>query len=305
MKARFKVTPMLQGLFSNMPVESGMPDADIVTSVNPPVPHKSFARIRNDPPASVTSQQLLMITRFAEHETGIDSASVLQLFRQPEQERFHPLTPLLAARAFSRSTKESHEIAHMVQGFATESGRILLFDRGSSFGYLTPSEESTDEAPDAPPATDCASGAWSWAWQILRFDRHPRVLVALAKRSLALRQACFADNGIEHLIGTVESGESSLTVVNDQPELSHRVFRGVFAKAQAVAIFGRAAMLVLPQHGKSFRLFEVHRGDFHASYIRESIGLFHRMRKFRVHGPSVNSVVAMLRGYLSYRSPQW
>jgi len=213
MRPRFTASPIVKGLFSNLPIESGLTDEEIVASTIPRMPHKTFSRLRIAPPAELTGDQVLMIARLAEKtHSGSDAAQVLGMIR----------------------------------------------------GGHRPNLDSLAE----------------------RHRRH-------------------GDAAIEQLIGNVESGEHSLSIVNDSALLAHRVFRGIFGEADAVAIFDRRAMFVLPRHRNSIRYYDVAANSANGNLIRHTVRLFHRMRRFRTHRSTVSGVTTTLRNCLSYRLPGW
>ena len=243
-----------------------------------------------------------MIARFAGCQAGIDSASVLGLVCLFENECENPLHPVLAAQIFARCPKESREVTDPPQCLTTESDRTSLFYRANSFRYSAPPVEQTDDLPDTVLVTHWGSSSRS-STLMFRFDRHPRVLAGFSSRIVGGEAVPPGRPGSGAFDWRHRVGEFSLAVVNDRRELSHRVFRGVFAEAQAVAIFGDRAMFMLPDHGNSFRLFQADAGEFQANYIRQVIGLF--QAEISVSRPECHSVVTLLRRYLSYRSPQW
>jgi hypothetical protein len=120
---------------------------------------------------------------------------------------------------------------------------------------------------------------------------------------LAERSRGGGDPAIEHLIGGIESGEHSAVVVEDSPRVSHRVFRGVFADAQAIAIFDRSAMVIFPKHRRAIRLYESSKGAPQASLIAEGIRFFRHMRKFLIHSPRTVGLTSLLRRHLTYQLP--
>jgi hypothetical protein len=305
MPRRIVTTPVIQSLFTNSPIEFGLTDDEIVTSANPPVNAKSFARWRTALPKSITLNHLLMISRLAESQSLVDAADVIAMVRDPHRHHSHWFYAALAAKTFSCSTKEQLEIAKRVQLLATRAGRIHLFDRSNSFNYLQPPIDEDGEFPclPAPAAVNIAASHWLKGPSILRYDRQPRVFVTITQGSMAERIAKHADAGLEHLLTGIEAGEHSLAVISDSLRFSHRIFRGVFADAQAITIFDRSAMVVYPKHQRAFRLYESKDGHTQSQLIAESLRLFRHMRKFLVHAPTIASLGTLLRSNLTYRIP--
>jgi hypothetical protein len=304
MPIRIPVSPQFSSIFSKVPIESGLPDEQIVIKISPHIHHKTFSRLRLNTPQSVTADQLLMIARLTQSESIADSADVIGVVRNPERYQQHPLFALILARVFSLSKKDEAELLKITHSYASTSGHIYLFDRRDSLKYLCPVSEHQEESlPDL--AFDPTCSQWLEHSSEPHYDRAPRVFVVLTRASVESRATSTGDAAVEQLIGNIECGEHSLTIVNDALRLQHRVFRGIFADAEAVTIFDHKAMLVFPTRRKTFRLYESATGKSEARLIRETIGNFRHMRKFRTHPPSAVGVVSMLRLRLSYRLPGW
>ena len=205
------------------------------------------------------------------------------------------------ARAFSRSKKECLELSEYLRRRVCSADHVYIFDRiGDSFEYLSPASDE-DEPVETKRRVDVdyRQSMWLRDLRLLRYQRKPRVFVNLTSGSLQHRVALYGDAGIEQLIGNVETGEHSLTIVDDSPRFFHRICRRVFAGAAAAVILARS-MLVLPTHGKSIRIYEAAKGDAEARLIKDSIGDFYHMRRFRHHSPTVTGIVTMLKRQLSY-----
>jgi hypothetical protein len=241
-----------------------------------------------------------MLARFAGMHLPIDSADVLRSVRLGETWDSSWLPFAIAAHTFDRSAKASLDASRKIESFISTSGTIYLFDRKDSFECLRPEEE----APDAPvDEREERSSEWSELSPILRFDRNPRIFAILTLSSLAGRTACYGDAGVEQLIGNVEAGFHSLTIVDESSRAEHRILRGIFADSDAIAIFGRQALAALPCHGRSIRLYEASNGRLQTRIIAESIRLFRRMKRFSAHSPSQQKLMDVLRGFLSYQVP--
>ena len=306
MQFRFASNPVIKGLFSNIPIESGLTDQEIVCSVAPRIPHKTFSRLKLKPPASFKSEQLLMIARFTQSQMSASSADVLHLIRGDVRHAPPALQMAVMARTYSRGAKPCLEASEEAERIASLSSRILMFDRDNSIEYLrsTESDPSEDEST-ADPAIPPGQSGWTWSSARLRYERNPRVFVVLIANSLRQHVRRDGDTAIEHLIGNVESGEHSLSVIADCPKMAHRIFRGVFAVARSVVIFDRSAMFVLPEHGNSVRLYEARQGAEHTRLITDAIRHYRHMRRFRSHTPTAGGVRKLLRRHLSYRFPHW
>lgn len=304
MTQRISISPVVSGLFSTVAIESGLTDQQIVHSIKPHIPHKTFSRLRINAPETITPDQLLMVSRLAQSQSGISAADVIAMTRGTEMCCDHPVYTAGLARTVSFSTKEITDAETLCRTFASESKRILLFDRGDSFKYLraAPDVDTEVETDIRPP--DVLASRWLPVATGLYYERKPRVHAILTPGSLARRAAC-GDPAIEQLIDQIECGENSLAVVNDTPRLQHRVFRKIFGQADAVTIFDRSRMVVYPRHHRSIRIYDATMGPGQASLIGTAIAEFARMRRFRIHLPTVPSVSAVLRKHLSYQLPYW
>lgn len=286
MPARFTLTPTAKGLFSNLAVESGLADAEIVRSVEPSIPQKTFSRLRIAPPRSVTGEQILFAARSVHQHVGVASDEVIAAVRTRTLDASSRIGRIAAARSFSPLTKDRARAGLFCEKLIDSSKRVYMFDRGQSFAYLAPDPESVGSPPDMP-ACPCATP--------------PRISVVLTLESLNVRRRTFGDEGIEALIDHAAAVRHTLSVIDDSNTFYARARRGVFEDAKAVVIFDRTAMFVLPAHERCVRLYESNTSPGHRRLIAESIGHFRRMRNLRQR--PVSSVHLMLLGYLSYSLP--
>lgn len=302
MSHRMPTTAVVRSLFSNVPVESGRSDAEIVSTVRPHIPHATFSRLRMRVPESISHSQLLMLARMAQQYAGADAADILKLVRFPVEFENHHLHATLVAEVYRRSPKELRELESRVHILAAASARLLVFDRsGISFPYLSPS-------PEIEPHNGSSSTVLISKWTQgppLHYDRCPRVFVNLTRTSLHRRLEKYGDAGMEELIGGIDSGQNSLVIADDNPRRYHRIFRGIFADAEAAVVFDRAAMAVLPRHRRSIRFFDRRHGEHHVRIIEDAIRYFRHMRKYPIHQPSRAAVRRILRAQLSYCIPSW
>jgi hypothetical protein len=293
---RITVTPFVRNLFSNVPIEVGLTDSELVKSTSVKIAHKTFSRYRIKPPGSVAGPQLVHIARVVQAHLGIDSASVLAMVREGPRYSTDSFHVALTARAVGTSAKERFEMERVATAMATSARRICLFDRRDSFEYLRP---PVDEAEPYRPVIPTKS-FWLKQPLTLRYDRAPRVFTVLTAGSVAARASGAGDEAIEQLIGNVEVGNHSLAVIEDGLRRSHRIFRSIFAGSAAVAIFDRFAMIVHPSHTKSFRIYDAREQPSHAQIIHAAIHEFQRMRRFRRHLPTAAAVMSLLKQALSY-----
>jgi len=301
---RFRTTALIRRLVSNPMIESGLTALEISKSVSPDIPAKSIARLELSPPQSVSRAQLKMAVRFAQSQSTVDAADILAIIRDPARYRSHPFREVLAAQIYRPATKEERDLAKRIQTLAATAQRICIFDRADNFPYLRADESDDVELQNSesnPP--DVSASAWLADPAGLHYVRHPRVFVTLTVGSLAERKFRNGDPALERLIGGLESGEFGVTIVDADVRREHRMCRGVFANATAVIIFDHGAMVVLPKHGRSIRLYEFQADD--AGLIREAIRDFGHMRKFRMHAPTRFGVVSILRQHMSYQLPWW
>jgi hypothetical protein len=302
MPRRYRIPLLVQELFRNLPLESGRTDADIVRASG--VPHKTFARLRIHPPTTVTCDQLLLIARLAQRHTPFSSADILAAVRAGQFAQSDSLWALATASTHRRTVKELEHLSGRIDALARDAKRIYLFDDADSFPYLRPPKRNTSSrnAPESPHGT-IANPQWPPCFMAGRFKRRPRVRVTLTAAALRRRAGRLADEGVEHLIDNVESGEHSLTFLKEDPRLQHRICRGVFADAAAVAVFDKSVMVVLPSHARVIRIYDARLNPAHATLIQKSIRQLARMRRFRVHTSKQTSVVAHLHQFLTYHIP--
>lgn len=302
---RIRTSRLFRSPFKNIALESGLGDEQAVCSVQPPIDRKTFARLRNSPPKTITLDQLLMIARLAASTAPVGSADVLGMLRDPDRYLSHPFYSVLVADIYERSFKQLILVTRMVRAIAPTIGHVYLYDNDDSLAYLGGKDQSQCVDSFAAPtsaATSTLLSQSSGPAVRLRYQRRPRVSAVLTSGSLQRRQSVGGDASIEHLLGNVEVGEHSLNVVANDPAIAHRVLRGVFADAQAAAIFGRKLMVVLPRHQRTLRVY--HCDDpRQAELIAESICFYRHMRRFAVHQRTQAAVVEMLGSLLSYRLP--
>lgn len=302
---RIPATPCIRTLFSNVPIEIGKSDAEIVTSVYPPMARATFSRFRIKTPDWISSDHILTIARAAQHYLGVDAPSIIRTIRRPEVRIQPTLIPIMFAQVLPRSTKELLQLEKVTSTLVRQSRRIFVFDRNDSFSFIRPPEAELPLPADLEerqcPAAD---SSWTWTSSKLHYARSPRVFINLTVQSVALRSENYGDAGIEELIGNIDAGENSLAVVDDSIRRHHRVFSGVFADAQAAAIFDRSTMIVLPLHKRSVRIYERQKGAEHTRIIEEAIKSFGHMRKFRLHSSRRKDARDYLRGHLTYSFPK-
>src|SRR5438132_1110259 len=88
---RLRMTPVIKSLFHDVPIESGMTDAEIVKRIDARVAHKSFSRHRVSPPNWLRFDELRLLARLATLQVGGDPAQVIAMIRDPESRPGHPL----------------------------------------------------------------------------------------------------------------------------------------------------------------------------------------------------------------------
>lgn len=277
MSSRIPNTSLIRSLFACMPAESGLTDAQIVAAHDTGVPHKTFSRLRTRPPERITLRQLLMICRLTAAVTGFDTSEILSIVRDGFAHADHPLRLLVDGKVVARQGKDANRLADRCDRLASQARHILLFDRGDSFGCLRP-------------------GSSAVAGHGL-----PKVGLVCTKDSLDTRFRNDGDSGIEPLLNHIDREPNSIAIVNDSPAIRHRIFRSVYAEAQAVAIFDRSVMVVLPGHGRTWRVYDLDAHPRHGLHITAAINAWRRMRLFSE--PSESGVRRQLRSYLSYRLP--
>ncbi|GIW76475.1 MAG: hypothetical protein KatS3mg104_1538 [Phycisphaerae bacterium] len=293
---KITVTPFIRNLFCNVPIEGGLTDAEILSKSPVKIAPQTFSRHRIHPPRAVPAEELVAVARAAQARLGIDAAAILAKVRERGAGRCADDFTRLQATSVATSAKDRSRMEKLAKSLAYSSSRIYLFDRSDSFPYLRPEQEElgTDEVNsdesswrDKPPAP-------------LRYARRPRVSVLLTADSLRVRHREYGDEGIEQLLGNLEIQEHSLSIIDDSPRRAHRVFRGVLADVMALTIFDRRAMIVYPQHERSFRVYDADRNVVDATLIREAIAALHRLRRFRMHSSRVSAIAAFLKSHLSY-----
>lgn len=254
MASRIPNTSLIRSLFARMPPESGMTDAQIVAAHDTGVPHKTFSRLRTRPPERVTPRQLLLICRLTAAVTGFDTSEILSIVRDGFTHTDHPLRLLVDGQVIARQGKDAQRLADRCNRRASQAGQILLFDRDDSFACLRPGR----------PPVRC--GEW------------PEVGLICTKGALDARYQNHHDAGIEALLSHLDMGHRAVSIVDDSPLNRHRVFRGVYTEAQAVALFDRSMMVVLPRHGRTWRVYDVDTHPRHAAHIANAIHEWNRMR---------------------------
>lgn len=304
MSRRYPIPPVVQNLFRTVPLESGGTDVENIMTFGVNVPHSTFARIRVRPPASATREQLLLIARLVQRHTPFSAADVLALVRGGRSAECLRLRALAIADVRPRTVEGASSLASDVRSAASAARRIYLFDRADSFAYLRPPEGDVPFS-DVVEHDSAALARSRWldrpvTW---RYERRPRIAVTLTAASLAARLTRYGDEGVEQLIENVEGGDHSLSVLGDDRRSDHRVFRGIFADARAVAIFDDRTMFVLPAHGNTIRTYDARVNPEHGAAIRAGIMAFRHMRRFRAHGTTQVALVSQLRRLLSYRLP--
>jgi hypothetical protein len=306
MPRRYRITPAASNLFSNIAIESGCSDQDNACSGRRPMPHKTFSRIRRQPPASLTADQILHGAFLVQQHTPFGADDYLALARCGRNSGRHGLWTLAVANTQPRDPKSVAHTSRQIQECVAGTSIIDLFDRLDSFAYLRPrtiDEDLTGFSNDPPAST--GTSLWCDTAIHWHYDRHPRIRVTLTAGSLSHRLSRYSDNGIEALIGNTESGEHRLTVVRDDVHVAHRVFRDPFGDAAAAAIFNSRRMVVLPVHGRSLRTYDASSDPSHRRIIEQAVRQLRAMRRFRVHDLGQAAVVRYSRGHLSYRLPGW
>ena len=292
MPARYATTPSLKRLFSNLPIETGLCDAKIVRSIHPSIPHKTFSRLRINPPASVTAEQVLFVARFAERFAGVEAARVIAHVRDPARELPSRMENATVATTFGDSVKDRVRANQFCDRLITSCRHVRLFDRSDSFAYL---------APAADEAAYCANTQFGASGDTAKEFTAPLVSVLLTLESLSVRREMRGDEGIEAIIDHTDSNQHLLQVIDDSGRNHGRTHRGVFEDATAIVIFDDSAMFVLPNNRKALRFYESAGNPKHARLIRESIRHFARIQ--RLVAKPLEASTNLLRSYLSYRLP--
>jgi len=307
MLTRFQASPLIQSLFSNIPIEAGQSDAELAVAVHPPMPHKTFSRLRIAPPKSISSEQLLFIARLTEKQTGISAADVIALARTKQIPAGHPLQEIVLGSSVARSLKSLQATSALSDQIAASSRQIRIFDRADSFAYLRHVE--ADELPPLPREAyvgrEVGLATSNLHNRPTLYKRGPRITVHLTHESITTRQRQHGDGAIEQLLHGVETREHSLAVISDEPSRHCRIYRGVFENASAVVLFDNRCMVVSADQGRRIRRYDAADGEGQRRLIRESVRHFAFMRRFMVQPIGTSPIIEYLRSNLSYRLPWW
>lgn len=285
MSVRYPTTPALKGLFSNLPIESGLSDQEILRSVTPSIPHKTFSRLRIAPPKSLNGDQIRFIARFAQAHAGLDAAEVIATVRHPEQQPPERIS-ILSAAAVAAGTKERVRAGSFCDQLIGSARNVCLFDRANSFQYLAPVAE--DDDPDM--SNDTSNGSR---------NSSPRITILVTLESLAVRARQGGDEAIETLIDHSASPGHHVCLIDDRGGNYARTHVGGFQDAQAIAVIDEDAMFVLPRHERSVRCYTKGQGVVQAGLIAKTMRHFRRLQQLCVPG----DVGQSLRKHLSYRLP--